>query len=554
MDARHAINHQLAVYDRLKAEKQSKAQHWQDILDYTIPHKAAVTGPLQMSSSPYRQKYDATGMIAATRFAGNMYTHLSPPNRRWYLLTASAGSALAEDREYGAYLGDRTEKMHLAMQGTNFHTEAESYYQDLGTVGTSCMAIAKSPTAPFICSTRPIGEYAFLENAHGKIDTVFCERAWTAYEAAKEFGLDKLSEAAALSLREFHDDAYSQTRQYLSISRPNEDWDPASLKAEDAEVSNLWVDMENKHVLRKTGSKRLRYVVSRFWRPTGMRWGMGPGEMAYSFIRCLDKISEISLKGAAKAIDPPLIVPDDGAFYPLDTTPGGVMFGRSGAMDAGRPSYLEAKGQHQLTQFHYEYYGRMIFQAFMNDLFQALGDDKQRTAREVMAMLRTNLDMLLPNFGRIKNEFFEPALRVMLELLTEFELGTFGWRYGGQRLPELDYELELISPLGLAIKFAELQKMQDLAYMLGAFSEIDPNVWDHYSLDDISRGIGENMAIPSKWKRSITEVRALREARAEHEAQQRALVEAEQLAGLTQKFSKAAEPNSPTAQFLEQVA
>jgi hypothetical protein len=230
----------------------------------------------------------------------------------------------------------------------------------------------------------------------------------------------------------------------------------------------------------------------------------------------------------------------------MSVNPGTYIVGRMGATDRGQPAYMELTGDHRLTEFLFQYYSSLILRAYMADIFQIL-DQKDRTAQEVMTILSKSYDIAIPVFGRLKAEVFDPLILVCLELLTEWHLGVEGWMYGGRQLPDYAYHLDLISPLGLAIKFAELQNMSDLLVMNSRLAEIDPKVWHNYDLDQMSRAIGDNMGVPRKWLRSVGERRAIREAISEELAQRAAMEKARLAAEATNKLSKTMEPNSPMA-------
>jgi hypothetical protein len=550
---KEALAQLVATWTNLKNDKAARLSHWQKLYEYTIPHKAAVETPFDASARPYAEKYDGTGMLAAMEFAANLYTHLSPPNKRWFLLSPPAGSALARDEGYGRYLGDRTEDLHLALAQTNSETELHNVYEDLA-AGTACLAVAKDPEVAFVLSARPIGEYTFLMDHRGRVDTVFVERQWTAYQAAQQFGLAKLPEALQRSLQGAEPAAYTSTATYLNVHRPNEQWDPTSLASRRYRYESLWIEPGENRLLERGGMRRLRYVIGRFWRPTGLTWGMGPSDLAYSWIRCLDKASELVLKYAAKAMDPPLIAPDDGSFHPLSREPGTLIRRRMGATDAAKPEYLELTADHRLTEFLFQYYSALILRAYMQDLFRVLDTDRQKTATEIMSVLQRSYDIAIPVLGRLKAEIFTPLLRICLELLTEYELGVHGWNYGGRPLPEYQYDLELISPLALAVKFAELQGMSDLVAMNSRLADIDSGVWDNYSLNDMSRAIGENMGVPRRWLRSVTEVRAIQERRAQLLAEQRLMEQAKLAGDAARGLGKEVERGSPAAALMGEAA
>jgi len=184
-------------------------------------------------------------------------------------------------------------------------------------------------------------------------------------------------------------------------------------------------------------------------------------------------------------------------------------------------------------------------QAYFADIFRILEQGNQKTAYEVAQVLQKDFAMSIPVVGRQKHELLGPTLRVSLELMTEFELGIDGWMYGGKPLPEYEYDLELISPLGLAVKYTELQKMSDLVTLNSRLAMIDPAVWLEYSLSEMSRAIGESMGVPRKWLRPRSERNAIAARIDELMEQQIAMQKANLASDTMQKLTKGAEANSP---------
>jgi hypothetical protein len=122
--------------------------------------------------------------------------------------------------------------------------------------------------------------------------------------------------------------------------------------------------------------------------------------------------------------------------------------------------------------------------------------------------------------------------------LEDWQNNTIAGQYAGQTMPEFPYDLEMISPIGLAMKWNEVKNLSNFYAVMSPFAEVDPQVWDHYNLSELSLMIGEAMAIPSKIRRSITEVRAIQERRAQIQAQQQELDAQQQQADVISKLSK----------------
>ncbi len=546
-----ALKNLVATYQRLKADRAGRLNRVETMRKYTFPHKSYLSTPLTGGDNPYSCLYDGTGQLAASEFAANLFTHTTPSDQNWFLLTPPAAEPeLANDRGYAEMLAARTERLHVAQRQTNWATEIHSAFEDLAD-GTCCLEIAKDPDRrsgkAFVLSTRPMNEYAFLTDAAGRPHTVFTEYGFSAYEAAKRFGLAKLPDALQQALGKLEGSAYVDTKPFLNVMRPNEAWDPTSLTDRRYRYENLWVDLTTQKLLSQGGMRRLRRVVARFRTAPGLGWGFGPTDQAYAWIRCLDKSSEIVLKYGAMKMLPPSIWPDDGAFWPQDATPGAVIVGRLGATDAGKPSFLEVQGDHRVGEFLFNYYANLIMRAYMADIFQILRDTKQRTAAEVATILQRAYDVLVPPLARVKQEFFEPTILIQLELLTERDLGVDGWMYGGRELPEYRYDLEMISPLFLALKYAELQNINDAHVILSPWAEIAPEIWDTWSLDEISHVVQENLGIPNRLRRSASALRQLREARAEAAQRQAALEQAKLAGEAASKLSQPVEEGSPMA-------
>jgi hypothetical protein len=146
---------------------------------------------------------------------------------------------------------------------------------------------------------------------------------------------------------------------------------------------------------------------------------------------------------------------------------------------------------------------------------------------------------------------FDPLILICLELLTEQDLGIDGWMLGGRELPEFEYDLEIISPLFLAMRYSELQNLDDAQVLLRPWAEIDPSIWDNWSLDEISHVVQENLGIPNRIRRPSSEVRAIREKRAELLLQREQMEQTQMAADAAQKLTKGVEPNSPMARMME---
>jgi hypothetical protein len=536
MDRKQIAQYHCTVNGRLVADRSRLVDKWNKVLEYTFPMNAILQSDPSMAS--FRKLFDVTGMEASERFVAGMYNNISPPGQRTMILVPPAGSNEAKDRQFERFLSDKSETLHAAWADSNFHTEMEQTYQGYCGIGTSCMSVRKSKKRPFTFSTRTPTEFTFSVDEDQEISTVGVTMRFTAREAVNRFGFDRVSKAIQDAYSSGSAERAMDKHPFLNVSRTlDSDQDSLNI-VKGWPVESLWIDLVSKEIVAEGGNRCLRQIVSRFRRVPGINWGYGPGQKCYPWIRMVNKMLEIFVKYADKQMDPPLIAPDDGSFGPLVTVPGGVIYARAGAGDRFKPEYLQLTGRHELSLELLKYYVEGIGRSMFNDLFSALNDGKERTATEFINQYQSQLSLLAPSFGRIMQEFFRPMSKVSLGLLEDWQNNTIAGQYAGQTMPEFPYDLEMISPIGLAMKWNEVKNLSNFYAVMSPFAEVDPQVWDHYNLSELSLMIGEAMAIPSKIRRSITEVRAIQERRAQIQAQQQELDAQQQQADVISKLSK----------------
>ena len=93
---------------------------------------------------------------------------------------------------------------------------------------------------------------------------------------------------------------------------------------------SIYFEFGSGHIIDIGGFKELPYVVPRYLKASTETYGRSPGMNALPDVKVLNKMVENSLKAAAKQIDPPLLVPDDGMLAPIRMSPGSINFFRSG--------------------------------------------------------------------------------------------------------------------------------------------------------------------------------------------------------------------------------
>ena len=535
------VNRHIKRYETLKSDRGAYESHCQDVANYTLPIKAVVTQTRTAGQEVGQGMFDSTAVEANEKFATGMYNYMTPAGKRWFMLTTG------DDEDSGQYkdmMSYATENLHEQVNISNFPMEIFDDYIDLGVFGTGNIYIDKGDQTALCYQTRHISEYIIAEDAYGRVDTCYLKFKQTVRQAVQRFGSSNLGERI---LKDYLDGKLDEKFEFLHVQAPNENYNEYSRIIDNWNMAydSLWISLDDKKLVKRSGVRNLRYIVHRFMKGTGELYGRSPGMKKLPEIRTLNELVKIVLANAEMIIAPPIMAPD-GMF---DETPviqaNGIIQYKSQMMGM-KPEKWPAGGDVNLGLDMENQKRDSIVRGFYNDIFLILSDKKKRTATEVMELMQEKMNLLSPNFGRLKSELYDRLVEVSLHVLLES---------GVLRLPVgLQYRIEYISTLALALKFNEIRSWGNVWASISPLLMVDQSVLDNYSLDEISRGIAENEGLPSKWLRSITERDAIR---AQRQKQQQAMAQLQILNEAAQTYpsvTKKPEAGSPAEMLMKGAA
>lgn len=532
------VNRYIKEYEELKADRGVLDTHLQDVADYFLPRKGVITRTTQEGEKLYDELYDSTGVIAVDRFATGMYNYMTPAGKRWQML--APGIEGEEGDQFKDMLSASSEELHHQMNISNFPQEIFDDYLDLGTFGMGNIYVQSGKKSALNYQTRHVSEYVVKEDYLGRIDTCYLKFKENVRQAVQRFGLGNAGEKVA---KLWAEKKFNEKLEFLHVQTPNENYNPYSNVVDNWNMpyNSLWISTQDKKLLRRSGVKMLRYIVHRFMKGTGEINGRSPSMMALPEEKIVGKMVELTVRNAEQKVAPSMLAPSGIFDEPPVIEPNGLIQ-YNPILSPNEPKPWNTGADVKLGLEMEEQRRNFIRQALYNDIFLILMDDKSRTATEVLEIARTKLSLLSPSFGRLKSELYDPLVEV--SLFTLLEIGA------APPLPiGLPYRIEYISTLALALKFAEIQAWGSTWANVSVLAQVDPSVLDNYNLDEISRGIGENNGIPTRWLRSITERTAIREQRAKQMAEMAAKQEALETADVIPKVSKKIEEGSVLAEM-----
>ena len=515
----------------LESDRQTWEDHWQDILDYVMPRKADVTFVRSKGEKRTEVLFDSTAITANNLLAASLQGTLTSPSLPWFHLKLRDENA-NQNHDVQLWLEDSARRMYDMFNESNFNTEVHELYLDLTSVGTGAIFVEEGNNGfandGIHFNTLHIAEYFIQENVNGKVDTLYRKYKLTARQAIEEFGEENVGEKIIEAAQNKPDKQFN----FIHAVEPTKDYERSTGKSNTKlPFHSCHVCVEDKMVVRTGGYNEFPYLVPRWSKATGEIFGRSPSYNALPDIKTLNKAVEIGLKAWAKAIDPPLLVQDDGVIGRVRMTPAGITVVRSD----GAIKPLQIGSNWQITDMKENQLRTAIRQAYYSDQLQ-LQEGPQMTATEVQVRYELMQRLLGPTLGRFQSEFLNPLIERV-----------FGIMYrAGALLPEPELlkgqqmDIEYVGPLARSQRMEESLAIERLYGLAMNIVQVDPAIMDNINHDEAIRLRGKLLGVPKTILRSRDEVMEMREQRAEQQAQMAAMQQQQAAGDAMQSQAKAA--------------
>ena len=189
---------------------------------------------------------------------------------------------------------------------------------------------------------------------------------------------------------------------------------------------------------------------------------------------------------------------------------------------------------------------QLIQRFFYVDLFLMLvsSDTRDMTAREVVERHEEKMLMLGPVLERLENELLDPLIERVFAIMDRMGLIPQPPEDLGGKLLQVEY----ISILAQAQRMVGIEGIERLAGFVGAYAPLKPEVLDKVDFDEAIDQYAKKLGVPAAVIVSDENVAAIREQRAQQQAQmeqmaamQQAAQTAQQGAGAVNQMAQAAE-------------
>lgn len=511
---------------QLKSARGNFESIWQDIAEYIQPTKDDITTVSSPGSKKYGAVLDSTAMICAELLAGALHGMLTNPSGVFFGLS-TGNRRLDINDAVRDWIQDSTRRMHDQLNQSNFQTEVHELYLDYVTFATSVMSIEEDMDDDSVVirfGTRPLREVFIEENSKGVVDCVYRCYELDARGIIDEFGKEGLPQKILAA----YDKGTADKFEVLHAIYPKRK--ATGKDSTKYTYVSQYILVKEKINLSVGGFYEFPWVAPRWSKRAGEVYGRGPGERALPEAKTVNKMTEVTLRGAQKVVDPPLQAPDDGFIMQLITKPGGINYYRAGSTDRIETIFNDAR-----IDFGYQAIDmkqKQIREAFYVDQLK-LREGPQMTATEVQERTEQALRFLGPMLGRMQKEFLQPLIERLFNIMMRRGL----LAEVPAELDGVELKVTYVSVTAMAQRLSELQNIQRTMQQMTPFAAIDPACMDNFDTDAAARYISQLCNLPQELIRNKEALETLREKRAKA---QQAQMQAEQASMEADQMGKVA--------------
>lgn len=519
----------------MSAARGTWESHWQEITDYFIPRKATITRKGVPGEKRMTEIYDSTGFRALDILGAGLSNYLTSAVDKWFAFKTET-DALMEIHEVKIWLQEVERITYSAFNGSNFGVEMHESYLDDASIGTSILYIDEDPEDIIRFRNRHISECCIAENSKGRVDTIFRSFPMTARQAMQDWG----ATAGAKIVKAMEKETGKEKEfDFIHLVMPRDEYDPHKRDRLNMPYASIYINADEKRLISEGGYHEMPYIASRWLKGAGEVYGRSAAMVALPDVKMLNAMSKTTLKGAQKAVDPPLIMPDDGVVGTVRTVPSGIVYVRASAWAGGmKPETIKQGGDIRLGLEMEDQRRRSINQSMFVDLFLMLTERPEMTATEVIERVQERMSILGPVLTRAISEKLDPLIDRVFGILIR----------GGHYPPPPEVLLrgpgrrivtEYVSLLARVQRMYEVKAIRQTFADVGQYFQVFPQMADNVDPDELFNVIADVHAFPHRARRDKRTIRQIREARQQVSEQEAQKEDLERLVGGAATLKKA---------------
>ena len=529
----------LKLWETPRNRKEEFYTLWEDLARIFLPRQLGFTSTQVQGARRTDDLFDSVPMQAARGLINNVGFFLRPDNQDWIRMRVE-NDQINNSEEAKLWLALAREHLIGALKNpkARFRQATGEVDSDLVVFGTGVGFIGESAGMnSLLFQSLSLKDATVLYSDEGIANGLFREMTRTIRQVAAMFPVALLSRKTKEKIQNNQQD---DKIKILQVVLPRtENASENALLSINLPYSNVWIEVDEKHIIAEDGFHEFPFVAPRWDTTSGEDYGRGPAMVALPDGETLQAMEETILVSGQRAADPPLAAPNDGSFSAVNTFPGGLVYYDVDTASAigGNPFFPLPSGVNlPITRDMQTDKREQVFSAFFRNILNLPVNGPEMTATEIIERKQEFIRELGPVFGRLETDYTGPMIeRAFSIMLRAGALPPIPELLQGQNVT-FEYE----SPITRIRQQIQAEEAKQWALEMSQAAQINPDVLDIVNFDGLARFTADAASVPSQVVNSEQAVQATRQAKAQAMAQQQQAQAMEQTAGTAEKMASAA--------------
>ncbi|MDP1908939.1 MAG: portal protein, partial [Hyphomicrobium sp.] len=458
---------------------------------------------------------DTYGQFLTRLHATFLYGGVVNGDGDWFKVVASGGRDDGEpDPEILRFCDDTRDRLAevVMSESTGFTEQFFAMLQERTAFGNGVLYAGDRPGGLPVVRCAPMADVAWEGGAGHEPGAYWWRQRLTAAEWARKFPERKLGEAITTA-------AASPSRRnepftFIHGCMANPGWAPTVADQEPPKrrYLSVWLNEQEKHLVTHNFLTSDPYTAFRCPRRANELYGRGPADEAMEEAAMAQRVRAVVIRGMEKAIDPVMLLPDDGVVSTVTNESEGAMVVRAEMMSRpGDPiRYLKHEGRPDIGQ---EWLSTGIYGA----MDRAFGRDVMSLPREPR-MVESQIIGLQEEQSRgvvpLLSPLFAPTARLLARIYDICK------RQGRMpKLPHTDRQytlsIEFRNPLEKAARLAEVRALMQAMTIQAQGMQIDPGARHALKVVKGVQDAARTLGVPEKLIMTDKEITEALEAAAQ---------------------------------------
>ena len=502
----------MSRYTQLKETRQKFHPSWREAQEFADSSVISFDDIGEVPKVPNRYSSKPSNYLST--LVSGLVGYSVSPNIVWFKLSLQ-DEELLDRYKVKDWLEDAERVMLSEFNRSNLYSQAPLQVRDAAVIGTGVLLIDEDLASGRLRFTKLPANEVYLDiNEYGEVDTVFRDYYMTLRNAVSFFGLENLDDKWQMAYEDV--ERWNDRLEIIQAVFPRDGRDTRFKDAKNKPWAAVYIDCGCKKIIRESGYDENPFAVFQ-WDPyPGYAYGTSPAQNALVDIKGLNIAKKTSWQIAQTSAEPPMKVSED--IRKIDITPRGKTY-VSDASQIVEP--IQTGQNYPITLQVLEDMKTDIKDWFFVDFFLMLQQKTaQMTATEVMELQgekAATLSNLIVNLNGSLQKIIERSFNLL------YRQGKIPPVPDSIRGMGAQMKVDFVGPLSQAQrKYHTMGGTMQALQAAGPIMQMFPNAGDYIDGDQLMKTAMEGQGLPQNIIREESDVRTIREQRAQAQAQAQA--------------------------------